>query len=172
MTRNDFVDTIKQLVRFGIVGGSGIIINLIVTYVMTQMNGGVANDNRVIVSLPGRWNFRFTLLIWIVAFMIANLWNFQLNRVWTFKRDRMRGWWHEFIPFFIVGAIAAGAGIVIKIMLTNPTSVLYLPDPPFNDVKGLRARAYWAQLFTIILTMPINYIVNRIWTFRAVKAPR
>ena len=53
--------------------------------------------------------------------------------------------------------------------LTNPTSPVYLPSPIFNDHEGLRARAYWAQLFTIVLTMPINYLINKVWTFRAVK---
>ena len=60
-------------------------------------------------------------------------------------------------------------GALIKIGLTNQTSPIYLPDPPFNDHEGLRARAYWSQLFTIIATMPINYLVNKLWTFRAIK---
>lgn len=162
--------TLVQFFRFGLVGGSGFVVNLAVTYLLTQFNGGVAHDNRVLIEVPGPWALRFTVLVWILAFMIANVWNFQLNRIWTFKRasDQMRGWWTEFWPFFAIGALAAAAGVVIKIALTNPTSPLYLPDPPFNDIEGLRARAYWAQLFTIVLTMPINYLLNRIWTFRAI----
>ncbi|WIY81543.1 GtrA family protein [Propionimicrobium sp. PCR01-08-3] len=167
--RGRFWATLIQFIKFGIVGGSGVVVNLIIAYVMTQLNGGVGNDNNVIFQLPGRFAFRFTILVWIVAFLVANLWNFQLNRSWTFKRDRMRGWWAEFWPFFLVGAVAAAAGAIIKVLLTNPTSPLYLPSPWFNDHQGLRARAYWAQLFTIVLTMPINYLVNKVWTFRAIK---
>lgn len=161
--------TLLEFVRFGVVGGSGVLVNLIVTYLMTQINGGVQNDNRVIFELPGDYAFRFTVLVWIVAFLIANLWNFQLNRSWTFKRAEKRTWWHEFWPFLLVGSVAALVGMVLKILFTNPTSPIYLPDPPFNDTEGLRARAYWAQLFTILLTMPINYVVNKFWTFRQVK---
>ena len=28
---------------------------------------------------------------------------------------------------------------------------------------------YWSQIFAIIVTMPINFVVNKLWTFRAVK---
>ena len=164
--------TLKQFIRFGIVGGSGVLVNLLVTYVMTQLNGGVSNDNEVVLELPGPYALRYTIVVWVVAFMIANLWNFQLNRRWTFKRDQMRGWWAEFWPFFAIGSLAAAAGAVIKLALTNPTSPFYLPSPPFNDSEGLRARAYWAQLFTIVLTMPINYLLNKVWTFRAIKHER
>lgn len=161
-----------EFVKFGIVGGSGVVVNLVVAFVMTQLNGGVGNDNRVLFGLPGgTFAVRFTLLVWIVAFMVANLWNFQLNRVWTFKRDRRRSWWAEFWPFLLVGSVAAVVGAMLKIGFTNPTSPIYLPSPTFNDHEGLRARAYWAQLFTIVLTMPINYLVNKVWTFRSIKEP-
>lgn len=131
-----------EFIRFGVVGGSGVLVNLVVTYLMTQLNGGVQNDNRVIFQLPGRFAFRFTVLVWIVAFLVANLWNFQLNRSWTFKRDAKRSWWAEFWPFLLVGSVAALVGMALKILFTNPTSPIYLPDPPFNDTEGLRARAY------------------------------
>lgn len=168
-SRSRLLSTAVQFIKFGIVGGSGIVVNLIVTYIMTQLHGGVGNDNAVIIDLPGRFAFRFTVLVWIVAFIVANTWNFQLNRSWTFKRAQTRSWWAEFWPFFLVGAVAAAIGALIKVALTNPTSPVYLPSPIFNDHEGLRARAYWAQLFTIVLTMPINYLINKVWTFRAVK---
>ncbi|WP_341729078.1 GtrA family protein [Brooklawnia sp.] len=170
--RGRLLAVLVQFIKFGLVGGSGVLVNLIVTYIMTQVNGGVGNDNNIIFQLPGRFAFRFTILVWIVAFLIANFWNFQLNRSWTFKRAKTRGWWAEFWPFFFVGAIAALIGALIKVALTNPTSPVYLPSPMFNDHEGLRARAYWAQLITIVLTMPVNYLVNKVWTFRAVKDTR
>ncbi len=171
MNKQAVTDTLKQFIRFGLVGGSGVVVNLVVAYLMTQLNGGVSNDNRVVFELPGPYALRYTVLVWIVAFMIANLWNFQLNRSWTFRRDsdQMRKWWTEFWPFFAIGSLAALLGALIKIALTNPTSPVYLPGPPFNDHEGLRARAYWAQLFTIVLTMPINYLLNKVWTFRAIR---
>ncbi len=63
------------------------------------------------------------------------------------------------------------AGIFIKIGFTNPTSPFYLPQPWFftDDGPGLQARVYWAQLIQIVLVMPINFVVNKLWTFRAVR---
>ena len=167
----DWRRTFAEFIRFGMVGGSGVVVNLVVAYIMTQLNGGVGNDNRILFQLPGPWAFRWTLLVWIVGFLVANLWNFQLNRVWTFRRDRMRGWWEEFWPFFTIGLAAAAVGALLKVGFTNPTSPIYLPDPWFTDPEGLRGRAYWAQLFTFLLTMPINYIVNKLWTFRTISDP-
>ncbi len=158
-----------QFVKFGVVGGSGVIVNLIVTYIMTQLHGGVSRDNEVVFQFSDQFALRYTIVVWVGAFMVANVWNYQLNRSWTFKEVHHRSWWAEFWPFFAVGLVAAFAGIFIKWALTNPTSPVYLPDPPFNDESGIRARAYWSQLFTIIITMPINYVVNKIWTFRGKK---
>ncbi len=163
---------IAEFLRFGIVGGSGVLVNLVVTYIMTQINGGVANDNRVVISLWGDYALRFTIVVWIIAFLVANLWNFELNRYWTFRRSVRRNWWAEFWPFLVVGSVAAAIGAVIKLLLTNPGSPLYLPSPLFNNHEGVRARAYWAQLITIVVTMPINYVVNKVWTFRSVTGKK
>ena len=57
----------------------------------------------------------------------------------------------------------------IKIFFTNPTSPIYLPEPWFNEGRGIQSREYWSQIFAIIVTMPINFVVNKLWTFRAVK---
>lgn len=160
---------LRQFIKFGIVGGSGVVVNLIITFIMTKLHGGTARDNDILFKLFGDYAFRWTVLVWIVAFVLANFWNFELNRRWTFKRDQQRSWAAEFWPFFAVGSVAAAVGAFIKIALTNPTSPFYLPSSFFNDHQGLRARAYWSQLITIVLTMPINFVVNKLWTFRAVK---
>ena len=133
--RRDWGHTLLEFIRFGIVGGSGVVVNLVVAYIMTQLNGGVSNDNRILFDLPGPYAFRWTLLVWIVGFLVANVWNFQLNRVWTFQRDRMRGWWEEFWPFFAIGLVAAAVGAALKVGFTNPTSPIYLPSPPFNTTR-------------------------------------
>lgn len=159
---------VGQFVKFGMVGGSGVVVNMVIAFVMTKLHGGTSHDNDPLWFVTSRHAFRFTHLVWIVAFVLANFWNFQLNRSWTFKRDVRRGWWAEFWPFFAVGSIAALVGLFLKGAMTNPTSPIYLPSALFNNGQGLRARAYWSQLFTIVLTLPINFVVNKLWTFRAV----
>lgn len=163
--------SIRQFLKFGIVGGSGVLVNMAVNIAMNKLNGGSVNAQNILWSIPGtRWNIRFTLLAWFVPFLVANVWNFQLNRWWTFKSHKAAGWWREFWPFFVVGSIAMIVGAILKILMTNPTTVFYLPDPWFHEEKGIRSREYWSQLIAIFLTLPINFVVNKLWTFRAVRA--
>ena len=159
-----------QFVKFGFVGGSGVLVNMAVAIVMNKLNGGSQNAQDVIWAIPGTdFNVRFTAIVWIVAFLIANLWNFQLNRSWTFKTGKHAGWFQEFWPFLAVGSVAAVVGLVLKLLMTNPTSPLYLPEPYFHEERGLQSREYWSQLIAIIITMPINFLVNKFWTFRAIR---
>ena len=162
---------LRQFIKFGIVGGSGVVVNMLVAVIMTKLHGGTSRDNDPLWYLTGEHALRFTHLVWIGGFLVANFWNFELNRRWTFKRDHRRSWWAEFWPFFLIGSVAAAAGLLIKTGLTNPTSPFFLPGSIFDGSQGLRDRAYWAQLITIVLTMPINFVVNKLWTFRAVKHP-
>ena len=160
----------RQFVKFGAVGGGGVIVNMAVAVAMNKLNGGTGNAQRILFTFPGTpFSFRFTVLVWIVAFLVANLFNFQLNRSWTFRSAARAPWLKEFLPFLAVGSAAALIGIFIKIGFTNPTSVFYLPEPWFHERAGLQSREYWAQLLTIVLTTPVNFVVNKLWTFRHVR---
>ncbi|MFT3899564.1 MAG: GtrA family protein [Gordonia sp. (in: high G+C Gram-positive bacteria)] len=168
-----YSNSLRQLVKFGMVGGSGVLVNMVVTVLMNKANGGSINAQNVLWSIPGTdFNFRFTALVWIVAFFVANLYNFQLNRAWTFRSSKHATWWEEFWPFLAVGSVAAAVGLIIKVALTNPSSPVYLPEPFFHESSGIHSREYWAQLIAIMITMPINFIVNKFWTFRAVRSSR
>ena len=59
----------------------------------------------------------------------------------------------------------------LKVGFTNPTSPIYLSSSFFHEGAGLHSREYWAQIITIVITMPINFAVNKLWTFRAVRSP-
>lgn len=171
MTISRLWRTLRQFVRFGLVGGSGVIVNLAVAVVMHKVHGGTQYGNNPIWDIPGTaFHVRFRHLVWTVSFLVANLTNFQLNRTWTFKSAKHSGWWKEFWPFLAVGSVAAAAGLFILTAFTHPGSPFYLPDPFFNESKGIHSREYWAQLLTIVVTMPINFVVNKVWTFRAVRS--
>ena len=167
--------SIRQFVKFGIVGGSGVVVNMLVTIAMHKAHGGTANGRAPLFAIPGTpYYARYLHLVWIVAFLVANVWNFQLNRGWTFRSRGHSTWWRQFWPFLAVGSATAVVGLFVITALTHPQSPIYLPDPYFNELAGLRSRFYWAQLITIVVTMPINFLANKLWTFRAVRhhAPR
>ena len=160
-----------QFMRFGLVGGSGVAVNMIVTIICKKLFPPYLG---VAFPLPlTDFNIRWYHVIGTVAFLVANVWNFQLNRTWTFKSGRHAGWWREFVPFLAVGLVAFAVGQVILTALLKDTSPLSLHQFPFfNDSTGLRTALYWANLIQIILTMPVNFVVNKLWTFRAVRGKR
>lgn len=161
---------VRQFVKFGLVGGAGVVVNMLVAIVMNKVNGGTVNAQRILFPILGTaYNFRYSSLVWVVAFLAANLFNFQLNRSWTFRGTRKAPWLAEFGPFLAVGSAAALVGLFVKIAFTNPTSPLYLPEPWFHENAGLRSREYWSQLLTIVITMPINFLANKLWTFTHVR---
>lgn len=160
----------RQFVKFGMVGGAGVAVNMAVAIALNKANGGTGNAQNILFAIPGTpWNVRFSTFVWVAAFLVANLFNFVLNRHWTFRHGAKAPFWSEFWPFLTVGAVAAFAGIFIKVALTNPTSPAYLPAPWFHEDAGIQSREYWAQLLTILITMPINFLVNKLWTFRHVR---
>jgi putative flippase GtrA len=105
----------------------------------------------------------------MIAFLVANLWNFQLNRRWTFRSAEHSGWWREFGPFLAVGLAAQLIGLGILTLLMHPGSIFSLPSDLLDNSTGFRTKYYWAQLITIGFTVPISFVLNKLWTFSAVR---
>ena len=154
---------VKQFVKFAVVGASGVVVNMLIAFVMNKLNGGAANARNPVMSLGGDFAIRYSYIVYVVAFVIANTTNYQLNRVWTFKGTR-RGWWRGWVMFFVSGIAGALVGFVVKVALTHPGSPVYLTGW-FNDT-GLHAREYWGQLAGVLVGTPINFVINRLVTFR------
>ena len=59
--------------------------------------------------------------------------------------------------------------MVILTLLMHPQSPLTLPPAIFDDSTGFRTRLYWAQLITIAVVTPLSFVLNKLWTFSAVR---
>lgn len=167
--------SLKQFVSFGVVGGSGVIVNLVVFALANNIGHhllGVSYQDAV-ANLVGPFALRYKQLYNLAAFLVAVTWNFFLNRAWTFRGEgegQRAPFWHEYAPFLLTGFLANLGTMLILTALTNPTSPVYLPDALFTDGDPFwRKRAYWGQALAIVVTMPINFVVNKLWTFRAVR---
>lgn len=123
------------------------------------------------LMIPGTdWSFRNYLLYAVIAFLAANLYNFVLNRHITFTGERRAPFLKEYLPFLVVGSVAQVVALVILQLLLNRNSPVYLSADFFVDGSPFwQRRAYWANLFAIIIVMPVNFVVNKLWTFRAVR---
>lgn len=123
-----------------------------------------------VIGLPvGDFHVRWYHAYSTIAFLMANLWNFQLNRSWTFQSSRHAGWGREYLPFLAVGLIGQAAGLILLTLLMHPGSPVALSPEVFDDSTGLRTRLYWAQLIVIGVVLPWAFVVNKVWTFSAVR---
>ena len=155
------------LFRFGVVGFSGVFVNLLVTVIANKVG---PDEDGIFLGLPlTDYNVRWYHVFSTAAFLVANLWNFQLNRLWTFRSAKHSGWLREYVPFLTVGLLAQVVGLCILTLLMHPNSPLALPPAIFDDSTGFRTRLYWAQLITIAVVTPVSFVLNKIWTFSAVR---
>lgn len=165
--------SLRQFVQFGLIGGCGVAVNMVIVAICNQIGTyvGHVHDYDPAFPIPGTsYSIRYYLVYALVAFLGANIFNFVLNRHWTFRSVNRAPFMKEFLPFLLVGAVAQLVGFCILVALRNPSSPVYLSGSFFVDsVPFWRRRLYWAQIIQIILVMPVNFIVNKLWTFRAVR---
>ena len=154
--------------RFGLVGASGVLVNML-TLILLKKVGPEARE--AIVGIPFTdFNVRWYHVYSTMAFVVANLWNFQLNRTWTFRTTKHARWWHEYWPFLAVGLLGQVIGLVLLTLLMHLDSPIHLSPTVFDDSTGFRTRLYWAQLIVIAVVTPVSFVLNKLWTFAAVRA--
>lgn len=169
--------SIWQLFRFGVVGGLGVFVNFIIFVLVGKLlpllwpSAGFDAGEAIWWDLPfTEFNVRWYHVMSTMAFFGANLFNFQLNRRWTFRSHRSANWFREYFPFLTVGLVAQAVGLLILTALMHRGSPIALPTDILDDSTGLRTRKYWAQLIMIVCTIPITFLVNKFWTFRAIRS--
>jgi putative flippase GtrA len=119
-------------VQFGIVGLIGFVVNIGV-YALCVHGAGI--DYHVAAG---------------VAWLVAVLNNFILNRHWTFNAGDGRAH-HQAARFLIVSLLAFGFS---QLLLTVFVEVAGLPKVP-------------AQALAVAASMPLNFLGNKLWSFRA-----
>lgn len=154
--------------RFGLVGASGVVVNLATLVVLRRL--GPDFDGAVLALGFGGFHVRWYHVYSTIAFLVASLWNFQLNRSWAFRSRGAAPWWREYVPFLIVASVSQAVGLVLLTLLMHPHSPIALPHDVLDSSTGFRTRLYWAQLIVILAVTPLSYALHRVWTFRAVRS--
>jgi putative flippase GtrA len=155
------------LLRFGVVGATGVVVNLLVVIACNKLGPHALG---VAVDLPlTDFNVRTYHVYATIAFLVANLWNFQLNRTWTFRSTAHAGWLSEYLPFLAIGLASLLANLGILTLLLHPDSPLALSTEVLDDSSGFRTRLYWAQLIAVCVVTPLSFVLNKLWTFSAVR---
>jgi putative flippase GtrA len=82
------------------------------------------------------------------SFLVAVANNYTWNRVWTFRGERGHVGYHG-LRFLIVSLVSLGANLLILHVLVS---------------AGLNK--ILAQAIAIVLVTPLNFIGNKLWSFR------
>lgn len=158
------MNALRQFLQFGIVGASGTVVNLLVVVLVKKI--APYSEHEPFMNLFGSaFHIRWYHVFMTIAFIVANTWNYQLNRMWTFKSKN--SWWSGYLPFLLTGVGAFLVNLATLTLLMNPESPLALPSDIFDDSTGFRTKFYWASVIAILVAMPVNFIINKLWAFRS-----
>lgn len=160
--------------RFGIVGASGFVVNQAV-FVLSKKSFaewlGIDDLSVLFQLLNTQWNVRWYHLFSVLAFVVANVWNFVLNRYWTFKGQHKQPWWIQLPQFMAVGVFGLLITLAVSTLVVHTNSPIGLPEDIFDNSTGLRTRSYWGNFIGVMVAVPANFLFNKIWTFRN-KGPK
>jgi putative flippase GtrA len=121
-----------QLVRFGLVGGIGFAVNLAVYAFCVHV---LAVDYHVAA---------------VIAWLVAVMNNFILNRHWTF--DARDGRVHfQAMRFLVVSLVAFGFSLLLLTLFVEVAGIAKVP----------------AQALAVAASMPLNFLGNKLWSFRS-----
>jgi len=95
---------VRQFVKFGIVGASGFLVNLVI---FTLLQRVVPNHNSA-----GPY-----FAIYSIAFLSGGVSNYFLNRVWTFRSTGHAG--REAVQFMSVSVLALLVGLVVSALVAR-----------------------------------------------------
>jgi putative flippase GtrA len=85
------------------------------------------------------------------SFLVAVTSNYSLNRIWTF-RDRRAGVAAQGMRFFTISVASLAANLLVLHLLVT-----------------LGAGKLVAQAIAIVLVTPLNFVGNKLWSFRPVR---
>lgn len=122
-----------QLIRFGLVGGSGFVINLVLYAIFVHV-----------------FSIEYHVAA-VLSWTLSAGSNFVLNRHWTFdgRHEKARALQGQTVRFALVSLVALGVDLAVLDTL----------------VGGGMAKVE-AEAIAVVASMPLNFLGNKLWTFR------
>lgn len=136
--------TLFQLIKFCLVGGSGMVIDMGVTAISTEL-----------LSLDPRIGA-------VLGFLFAVINNYLLNRIWTFKASKSTEKASGFLKFFTICLI--GMGISVGVMHLCIAYLGWGISSPEELAAATGIYAYWLH-FRYLAARFCGIVVATIWNF-------
>ncbi len=144
LTKSGF-EAFMQFVKFGIVGLS----NTIIAYIIYA---GV-----LFLFESNDWLPKYDYLIAsVLSFVLSVLWSFFWNsrKVFVVEEGEKRDWFPALVKTFVAYSFTG-------LFLSNVLLVIW--------VKVFHISKYIAPLINLIVTIPLNFIINKFWAFKTKK---
>jgi len=155
----DDPSTFQRIIKFGVVGASGVFVNLAVFHFMLWLlaESAITDDVRVFCANA-------------VGIVISIFTNFMLNDRWTWadrvKGGRRRDWVSRMIKYYISASGAAG----VQLVVTSLSFSLLFDDILDYNLFGLDVGATFAVLTGIACGMFLNFAASHLWAFRDMES--
>lgn len=146
-------DNRARLLKFGLVGASGVVVNLI-----------VFNLAFYFLSVPWLSDAFLFPLANSLGFLVSVFTNFLFNDSWTWgdrRKGRGRQWLHRLTKYYLT---ASGAGLVQ--IVTASLSLTFIWNALNLNLGGLELTPSLAVLTGIAFGMFINFTASHLWAFR------
>jgi dolichol-phosphate mannosyltransferase len=101
-------NVIKEFIKFGVVGGIGTFINILILYLLTEKVGF------------------YYLISAIFSFIVAMSSNFILNKIWTFKENLKLGLGKKYLQFSLVSVSALLVNLLFLYVFTEIFGIYYI----------------------------------------------
>jgi putative flippase GtrA len=133
----------RQFLKFGVVGASGFVVNIVIFTLLQRV-------------VPNREAAGWYNAIYSVAFLSGGVSNYFLNRVWTFRSTGHVG--REGLSFMAVSVMALIVGLLVSAALAP------LPIPFMGRLFG---HGHITWFLSTVSAIVVNFFVNKYWTFRS-----
>lgn len=138
---DDLFDSIMQFVKFGLVGISNTFVSYLV-YIFSLL----------MIRRLNLFAMSDIFVAQIIAYILSVLWSFLLNNRFVFRKNRgkkelIKALVKTYTSYFL-------SGIVINLILLH------------IQVNLLGVSEFVAPIINLMITVPINFILNKYWAFK------
>ena len=138
---SDKWEAFLQFVKFGVVGVSNTAVNYLVYLVFL-----------LLFQRAGLFPAADYLIAQVIAFLLSVLWSFYWNRKYVFKADTEKVPWPQALLKSYISYAFTG------LFLNSLLAVLW--------VQVLHISKLLAPIMNLLLSVPINFFMNKLWAFR------